>query len=1157
MTNRAVQFESLKVHGVHKRVRRGEGFELSGLSPGVTLIHGPNGSGKSTTALVIQELLWPGRTGLERTSVEGWFRDGGSQWHIDINAGHVECTRDGTPGITPDLGPPENRHRYRLALPELIQDDDAAFAALIANESQGGYDLAAASDALGFRAKPKSRRTERQGLQDRRTGVNTARQRQLAIEDEAAKVKSLRKEREQATIAECNIDLLQKTRDCHAAEAQCRQIKLQLGSLPEGVAKLRGDEREKLDQLAVRRERLESELASERQRTERAETELGELKLPDEGVDGAVLPRLRGWQRRLSEVESDIRRQRCGLSESEAEAEKSRQKLGEYFTDDQLASIEAVEIGELSPFARQVHQLQAQQKIIEERRRSLDRPEPEEVQGLNEQQIRDGVTALSHWLASPTPAAKPVVRVAWPIIVAAGLVIVLGLVLAIVHHWAWAFIVLPTAGIVVADWWLRRPAASNLTADPRAVHRHSYEETGLQPPRDWEVRAIADLVRRLVRLAGSRAEEDERIRRLTELGAEGKALEQRQRELDERRREFQERLGLKIEITDEWLPLLVDNISSWQRDSSRAVGARAVLADLEHEQKALIGQINESLSPFGHGEVDLAESAAHTIEDLADRQSRHRSAVGERADAQRRVSETVEPGLRDVANQRRTIFERLGIDECEEPTIDDWLAERPGYVDLNKKLSQAEAIQNDRRQALADHEHLLKLDAVDIQQQIEQQRSIAAKRDALSEQIAGIEHDIEAAKAGHELSEALEDRDAATAALTDARDENGAAVVGAFLTKWVLTVAIERSRPDVFRRANELFVKFTHGTLHLSLDDHSDPPRFQAQRGSDPPRPVDELSTGERVQLLMAVRMAFLEQDEPTRVPLLLDEVLGTSDDARAGVIIDSVIEIAREGRQVFYFTAQHDEVGKWVARLQAASVPHKVIDLAHVRRLAATHASPLQIASVERPKPPAPDGMSYDDYGRALNVPGLDPAVEHLDGLHLWHLIDDVDQLHELLCCRITSWGQLQTLVAHGGADLVNTDAGQFERLAAAAKAVEEACLAWRIGRAKQIDREALLDADCVSDTFVTELAALAKENNGDAEKVLATLAAGEVKYWRTDNTDRLREHFLEHGYLSDEPPLSISEIRVRILAAVADDVCAGRISQAFIDRLVDSLRP
>ena len=44
------------------------------------------------------------------------------------------------------------------------------------------------------------------------------------------------------------------------------------------------------------------------------------------------------------------------------------------------------------------------------------------------------------------------------------------------------------------------------------------------------------------------------------------------------------------------------------------------------------------------------------------------------------------------------------------------------------------------------------------------------------------------------------------------------------------------------------------------------------------------MSVGERVQLLLAVRIAFLEQDERTRVPLLLDEVLGTSDDARAGI---------------------------------------------------------------------------------------------------------------------------------------------------------------------------------------------------------------------------------------------------------------------------------
>ena len=156
MTDRVIHFDAVTIHRV-PGFRHGEGFTLSGLSPGINLIHGPNGSGKSTTARVIQELLWPGRTGLERPTVAGQFRDGERVWRVQLDAGHVETTCDGRSGTLPELGPPENRHRYQLALHELIGADNAEFAKAIADASQGGYDLESAAAVLGFTPRPPRR----------------------------------------------------------------------------------------------------------------------------------------------------------------------------------------------------------------------------------------------------------------------------------------------------------------------------------------------------------------------------------------------------------------------------------------------------------------------------------------------------------------------------------------------------------------------------------------------------------------------------------------------------------------------------------------------------------------------------------------------------------------------------------------------------------------------------------------------------------------------------------------------------------------------------------------------------------------------------------------------------------------------------------------
>ncbi len=136
-----------------------------------------------------------------------------------------------------------------------------------------------------------------------------------------------------------------------------------------------------------------------------------------------------------------------------------------------------------------------------------------------------------------------------------------------------------------------------------------------------------------------------------------------------------------------------------------------------------------------------------------------------------------------------------------------------------------------------------------------------------------------------------------------------------------------------------------------------------------------------------------------------------------------------------------------------------------------------------------------------------------------------------------------------------MEADNKQLEQVMAAAKAAETACRYWQIGRGKPIDRQSLVDAECVSDTFVDRLTTLAKKHSGDAEKLLKILADGDVKRWQSRNTDRLRTYFEENGYLSSDSCLAPEDIRLRTLAIVANEVKNGTLEQAWINRLVAQL--
>ncbi len=305
----------------------------------------------------------------------------------------------------------------------------------------------------------------------------------------------------------------------------------------------------------------------------------------------------------------------------------------------------------------------------------------------------------------------------------------------------------------------------------------------------------------------------------------------------------------------------------------------------------------------------------------------------------------------------------------------------------------------------------------------------------------------------------------------------------------------------------------------------------------------------------MAVRIAFLEQNESTRIPLLIDDAFGTCDDDRTSVIIQTVMEIARQGRQIFFFTAQKDEVGKWISHLEATGVAHKIFNLAEIRRIANAESNPLPVATIEIPEPPAPNGMDYSQYGRALHIPGLDPTALDQDRVHLWHLLNDAHQLYEYMRKGIVWWNQLRTLYSYSAMRTSMTASEPYNRASVAMKAVRAACEAWRVGRGRAVDRMALLESGCVSNNFIDELSELASDLRGDAGAILAALEAGDVKRWRTAATENLRDYFEANGYLTLDEPLSTEEIRARVVAAVTDDLEAGLIDRQVIERIIASL--
>ncbi len=443
----------------------------------------------------------------------------------------------------------------------------------------------------------------------------------------------------------------------------------------------------------------------------------------------------------------------------------------------------------------------------------------------------------------------------------------------------------------------------------------------------------------------------------------------------------------------------------------------------------------------------------------------------------------------------------------------------------------------------------------------------AGRQKALENEITRLETLIGQAKGRHELEEALAARERAEDDLRADRRRVAAGRVAHELGEWLKGQVRARHRPEVMRRAARLFAEITRGRFRL-LDPTGERPLFRARdSAAERERTLDELSSGTRLQLLAAVRLAFIEVHERgIRPPLVLDETLANSDDASARALIEAALDVARSGRQVFYFTAQEDEVAKWRSALEVtdgARPDLQVIDLARARSLEAERRAPRRRWSPGAPPVPAPEGRSREAYAALLGVPGIDPRGEP-GAVHVAHLVEEPEVLHALLREGVVGWGQLAALGgdAEAGAGALPSlipDGGEagagrerWGRIRARARCVDVLLRAWRQGRGEPVDRRVLAASGAVSDRFLAEVAQLAAAARGDARALLADLAEGGVKGFRADKREQLEAYLAEHGHLDERPVLDRGGLRERALADLAPELTAGDLAPDAVDELL-----
>lgn len=1119
-------------------------FTLDGLCDGINITYGPNASGKTTTALALQMLLWPDFDGWERASLAGHLELQGSQWHIEVDSGEVVCRQDGSPGARLPIDADEYRDRYVLTLHDLLQAEDADFAGIILRESSGGYDVEAARQELGYRARP----SRPSGNIRRRNQARKRRQEALRAQHELLReqmqLSELREQLDAARRASGEAEVLRKALVAHAHRRDLKQAQETLELLPKGIARLRGDELERLDDIRARRDGYE-----DRRRQALADIEQAEAAIEAIGLDGVELPagfaaQLRERGRKLQEHAGRLREAENAASEALKQRDHAAGQLGDGIDEARIRQLESSGLRDLLRLAQRLEQARREYEAAEALRGWLgDGGDYRDVERLQR-----GIAALNSWLRSgDAPVAASSSSTLVPAAVAAGLIALAALLAGIIGQpLLLALILFAPVPVVLA--LVMRPRTPRTGRAEYA--RQEYVALGLEQPRAWNVEQVTAQADRLGQELRRQQLEQERAQRWAALEARWQQATNEYREAYQAWTSECESLGIQP-LEPAQLFLLAQNLDRWQQADARLAGARQLASDEREQFDALLAALNADLARAGYSPAADQESAQGYIDDLIDRVQRLREVRQKRDAAWRDLEQVIRPEIERLDRERARIFEQLSLPPDAEQTLSDWLEQRDEYLSAKRAVERAESALDQALTALGERADLAEREESELQDELESLTARAEEADELNRQIIEIETRVEQAKRAHDLERALAAEAAAVDVLRADREESYRLAAGWELADFVRRQTRDRDRPKVFHRARELFARMTRGRYVLQFADEPRPAFRAEDTTTKVIHELDELSSATRVQLLMAVRIAFVEEmEQGPMLPLILDETLGNADEHRAEAIIRAVCEICRTGRQVFYFTAQHDEVGKW-RRLLAdySDLPHNVISLAEARQLP-EFDEPSVLVDLQPTVlgVPGPNGADRLAYRQVLHVPEIDPRLDAA-GAHLWYVVDDLDALHRLLSMGISTWGQLETLVEFGG-DYVSSDV--FERARARANILDAALRAYRVGRGRPVDRAAVLDSEAFTAAFIDRVIEQAEIVQGDAEVLLRRLDAGHVRRLRTDYIDAFRKYLLDEGYLDPEDPLSPGAIRARVYGEASGALQSGLISRDDVEFLL-----
>jgi energy-coupling factor transporter ATP-binding protein EcfA2 len=1109
-----------------------------GLSSNINIIAGPNASGKSSTARAIQQLIWLDES--DRIVANGEFTIDQEKWTSFIDYSSRQSLKNGNVTELKGIPAPDDKSRYMLSLHELIQKYEGDLAENILKDAIGGYDIDQAKRNLNYNSSKSTRRlSEFAKYEEARKVSERIGSEQRSLQKEQKDLLELREQRENAQRAKQLSGFFELVMNYKEKLQERNHTENELKSYPDVLDIAKEDDFEQAENLEGDIEALNIKITEINENISKLKEQIEGLNLPEGGVEPAEFKELVNLTEELAEKESFIKDKKRKIAEEAKIREKAAETFGLESKEDEYTELDLSGVALTEQFWSEAFDVYGEIRW----RESVSRELGSEKKGTEKSDVlQNGIESLSRWLRV---AGGELMRVS-PLYLILTLISAIGTAAAVQFMGGIGY-----AGLLFVILFLILAYRSQESDDETkiSIRQKDFTETGLRNPESWDVEGVSERLRELSDEL-QEAEWQEKIEALVR-DYQSK-IEEKNVELDkihEQTESLREKLGalpgtdtdtLKDYSSLYWF---FHNAAKWH-DSSQAI--IAMEESIKTEEKAiegLLGKINGLLKTYQLKEADSYAAAKALAESLGEKREKFNELTRDLVQTEKDHSR-INQEKEKTENKLKRIYERLNVGDGDKYKVKELTDKLEKYNTLKIELMTAEQHVMKARDKMKGHPYYgefkdtledLKID--EIATKIANYKLQADRFQEVNDTIVAIETKVGEAKRQHELETALAKQQEALENLEVKYRENASSIIGDLLAAQLQNHLGEKNMPDVFREAQNIFRKVTRGRYELSVSGTTNPGFRAVDHLDGKNRSLDELSTGTRIQLIMSVRLAFIGQaEDEIKLPILADELLANSDSQRAEAIIDALVEISREGRQIFYFTAQEDEVAKWKQKLEdETDIDHQVFVIEQGGDLYNMDIQKGEIFDGVRlyNEIPEPGGMSYEQYGRVLGVREFNQVFAPVEQLHLWYLFDDTERLFNVLKAGIENWGMLKSYL-NDVSVIEGFDNSEVRKIEQRASLVRRYLELARFGRNRPIDRQVLEDSGAVSDTFIDEVAEKLPGCNYDPGQLLEIIRS-EVSGFRNHKLEELEEYLTSEGYILNTEPLSSKEIRIKLLAHIS----------------------